>query len=86
MCCSVFDLSQALNNNSLGPFLNELSNVTRSFADEVIESAPTIDAVVAILNNVANRVSSSLIAITVASMTVCRLVLDGLITTFHIHI
>ncbi|XP_042359306.1 adhesion G protein-coupled receptor F4-like isoform X2 [Plectropomus leopardus] len=46
--------SESLNNNSLPEFLEQLSNVTVNLTDEVVESPANIDAIVDILNNVAN--------------------------------
>ncbi|XP_049446608.1 adhesion G-protein coupled receptor F1-like isoform X5 [Epinephelus fuscoguttatus] len=50
----LLEQSQFLNNNSLPVFLDQLSNVTVNFTNEVVASPLDISAIVDILNNVAN--------------------------------
>ncbi|XP_051265344.1 adhesion G protein-coupled receptor F5 isoform X8 [Dicentrarchus labrax] len=64
----LLDQSQFLNNNTLPQFLEELSNVTVSLSEQVVESPATITAIVQILNNVANASTSQNIPITETSM------------------
>ncbi|XP_037837550.1 adhesion G protein-coupled receptor F5-like isoform X2 [Kryptolebias marmoratus] len=55
--------SKNLNNISLPGFLEELSNVTVNYTNQITESPATIVAIVEILSNVANTVLSSSITI-----------------------
>lgn len=66
-------MSQALTSSSLPEFLNQLRNVTVTFTEEVVESPPTIIAIVQILSNVANTTSSLIIPMTKTLMEVCIL-------------
>ncbi|XP_050927980.1 adhesion G protein-coupled receptor F5 isoform X27 [Lates calcarifer] len=60
--------SESLTPTSLPVFLGELSEVTVNLTKEVVESPNNINAIVAILSNVANTTSSLEISITKASM------------------
>ncbi|KAL4007402.1 hypothetical protein ACER0C_001254 [Sarotherodon galilaeus] len=60
--------SQFLNATTLPAFLEQLSNVTVNFTEEVITSPPNIKAIVQILTNVANKTSSFNISISRDSM------------------
>ncbi|XP_056261303.1 uncharacterized protein LOC130187595 isoform X2 [Seriola aureovittata] len=76
----LFNQSQFLNNNSLPAFLDQLSNITTNFSQQVVESPANINAIVIILSNVANATSSLNIVI---SETVMEdlLVTAGILTT-----
>ncbi|XP_070398021.1 adhesion G-protein coupled receptor F1 [Nothobranchius furzeri] len=64
----LLDQSESLNGFTLPVFLEQLSNVTLSFFEEVMDSPPTIAAIVKILDNVAITSSSNNIIITQKSM------------------
>ncbi|XP_045917318.1 adhesion G protein-coupled receptor F5-like [Micropterus dolomieu] len=64
----LFQQSQNLNSNSLPGFLEKLSSATVSFTEQVVNSPGTINAIVQILNNVANVSLSPNITITETSM------------------
>ncbi|KAG7467638.1 adhesion G protein-coupled receptor F5-like [Solea senegalensis] len=65
----LLDQSQFLTNNSLPEFLLELSNVTITLSAKVVVSPTNINAIVEILTNVANTVTSSNIEINKDLMT-----------------
>ncbi|XP_058469962.1 adhesion G protein-coupled receptor F5-like isoform X2 [Solea solea] len=65
----LLDQSQFLTNNSLPEFLQELSNVTIALSAKVVVSPTNINAIVEILTNVANTVTSSNIEINRDLMT-----------------
>lgn len=58
---------QKLNNNSLPAFVEQLRKVTVNLTNDVVESTPTITAIVKIFSNIGQRH----IPITTPSMTVC---------------
>ncbi|KAL4007324.1 hypothetical protein ACER0C_001176 [Sarotherodon galilaeus] len=64
----LLDQSQFLTATTLPAFLEQLSNVTVSFTEEVITSPPNIKAIVKILTNVANKTSSFNVSISRDSM------------------
>nr|XP_046229746.1 adhesion G protein-coupled receptor F5-like [Scatophagus argus] len=64
----LLDQSENLNSNSLPEFLKQLRSITLNFTSDVVDSPATINAVVEILNNVANTTSLSLLSITNNSM------------------
>lgn len=70
----VIYLLQKLNNNSLPVFLDQLSSVTVNFTKEVVESTPTITAIVDILENVGERMILLFIPITKTSIEVHELI------------
>lgn len=63
--------SQNLNNNSLPVFVERLRTVTVNFIKDVVESTPTIIAIVDIFSNIGQRMILLLIPITKTSMEVC---------------
>lgn len=63
--------SQNLNNNSLPLFVEQLRRVTVNFIKDVVESTPTIIAIVDIFSNIGKRMILLLIPITKTSMEVC---------------
>ncbi|XP_029705828.1 adhesion G-protein coupled receptor F1-like isoform X2 [Takifugu rubripes] len=71
----LLEQSQKLNNNSLPVFLDQLRSTTVNFKKEVVESTPTITAIVDILENVGERMILLVILITKTSIE------DVLITT-----
>lgn len=70
LICLLFSIQQNLNNNSLPGFLDELSNVTLTLSRDVIESPPTISAIVDILDNVVNTTLVFFIQVTETLMEV----------------
>lgn len=70
----VIYLLQKLNNNSLPVFLDQLSSITVNFTKEVVESTPTITAIVDILENVGERMILLFIPITKTSIEVRELI------------
>ncbi|XP_045917319.1 adhesion G-protein coupled receptor F1-like [Micropterus dolomieu] len=64
----LFQQSQDLNNNSFPRFLEKLSSATVNLTEQVVDSPGTINAIVQILNNVANVSLSPNISITETSM------------------
>lgn len=62
--------SQNLNNNSLPAFVERLRTVTVNFIKDVVESTPTIIAIVDIFSNIGKRIIL-FIPITKTSMEVC---------------
>ncbi|XP_005463195.2 adhesion G protein-coupled receptor F4-like [Oreochromis niloticus] len=65
---NLLDESQILDTTTLPAFLEQLSNVTVNFTEEVITSPPNIKAIVQILTIVANKTSSFNISISRDSM------------------
>lgn len=63
--------SQNLNNNSLPLFVERLRRVTVNFMKDVVESTPTIIAIVDIFSNIGKRMILLAIPITKTSMEVC---------------
>lgn len=70
----VICLLQKLNNNSLPVFLDKLSSITVNFTKKVVESTPTITAIVDILENVGERMILLFIPITKTSIEVHELI------------
>ncbi|XP_070782405.1 adhesion G protein-coupled receptor F4-like, partial [Enoplosus armatus] len=64
----LLERSENLNNNSLPDFLEDLRNVTISLTEKVVNSSANINAIVEILNNIANSSLSLNIPITETSM------------------
>lgn len=62
---------QNLNNNSLPVFVNQLRKVTVNFTKDVVESTPTITAIVDIFSNLGQITTLLHIPITKAIMEVC---------------
>lgn len=71
-CYLSFSPLQNLNSNSLPLFLGQLSNTTVNLTKEVVESTPTIIAIVDIFANVGERMILLFIPITKTSIEVCQ--------------